>query len=248
MLAAPQVCPGHNGPQHRAVILIGVLAIQRHSVARCIQHAHIQRQPLVGAVGLHQHLHKAVFHLAVRLGFQHKVPNVLPLGGIKIHIPKDTAQAPHILALQPGAGAPTVHLHADHIGPLLQIAGHIKLSPIKTGLTVAHPLAVNIEIKSALHTLKAQHYPLLQQIGAYMDTLNIAAHRVVLGGCCRRANILVPLPGITHIAILALVVALHLPGAGHLHCVPVVGVVMHLGKVRRPVRIIFIELKLPLAV
>ena len=130
----------------------------------------------------------------------------------------------------------------------MQIAGHIKLCPIKAGLTVAHPLAVNIEIKSALHTLKAQHYPLLQQIGAYMDTLNIAAHRVVLGGCCRRANILVPLPGITHIAILALVVALHLPRAGHLHCVPVVGVVMPLGKVRRPVRIVFIELKLPLAV
>ena len=81
-----------------------------------------------------------------------------------------------------------------------------------------------------------------------MDFFKIAAYGIIFCGRIRRANILMPLPRIAHIAILILIIALHSPGAGHDNTVPIMGIIMRLSKIGWPVSIIFIELKFPFSV
>ena len=81
-----------------------------------------------------------------------------------------------------------------------------------------------------------------------MNFFKIAAHGIVLCGCIRRADILVPLPRITNIAILILIVALHCPRTGNDNTVPIMRIIMRLSKIRGSVSIVFIELEFPFAV
>ena len=165
---------------------------------------------------------------------------------IEEHIPFDAAHAPHVLALQVGAGAPAEDFQGQHVLAGLHVGVDEELGGILGVLVVAHLLTVDVDIDAGLGAGNLQVDVTFHPLGRNVDVPAVNAHGSGLGQGGRL--------GIAGLELIAMVSvdgrakALHLPVAGHLDVGPFRCVHGRVGDVGRQQLVAFHEIEFPRAV
>ena len=140
--------------------------------------------------------------------------------GIEIVLTSRTAQAPEVLVLTPGTIAPAECLEGDEVLALLQIRSDIKFSGYLAILCITGKLSVYIKIDVRGYATEVSDNSLAIPVGWDIDFTTVRTHVVVLGRHCRWLLVEVTTPSETHVYILWLTIAQHLPVAWHLDVLP----------------------------
>ena len=165
---------------------------------------------------------------------------------IEIHLAGYTSKAPEILVLQIATITPTHHLHGDEVLARFQIFGDIKLGSHLRILRVAYVLTIypNSQVTGCRADMEVNllTLPVLWQVeGATIRTSVVVGfayvRRIVLKGCA---------PGITHVLINLVAIALNLEQTRNREIHPLRVVVLQGIESLRRILMVLYKVELPL--
>ena len=140
--------------------------------------------------------------------------NAFQLSCIEFHPTGDTRQAPEILVFEVGSVAPAHHLQFQRILALTNVFGEIETGFQLAVFAVADGLPVHTNLHVGRYAADAQADLLAHPVLIELEGAAIHASVIVFLGYERRIVLKMALPGVSHVDINRLTIALKFPHAG----------------------------------
>ena len=187
----------------------------------------------------------------IQRGIQFVVGDILSRGTVKIYIPLDTAQTPHILTFQISTRTPAIYFQSYHILSFTQYIGNVPFGSRLRSLIIAKQLSVHPYIIERDHSFAAKHYPTSFPVGRHLKRATIGTYFILSRWNQWRIlleveHLVVKL--ISFVDIDSCSVALPFPVAGNINIRPPSGIIRGLVKVLRTVVRVLHPVKFPLPV
>ena len=159
--------------------------------------------------------------VAVHPGHNMHILNAFQLSCIEFHPTGDTRQAPEILVFEVGSVAPAHHLQFQRILALTNVFGEIETGFQLAVFAVADGLPVHTNLHVGRYAADAQADLLAHPVLIELEGAAIHASVIVFLGYERRIVLKMALPGVSHVDINRLTIALKFPHARHADRTPV---------------------------
>ena len=159
--------------------------------------------------------------VAVHPGHNMHILNAFQLSCIEFHPTGDTRQAPEILVFEVGSVAPAHHLQFQRILALTNVFGEIETRFQFAVFAVADGLPVHTNLHVGRYAADAQADLLAHPVLIELEGAAIHASVIVFLGYERRIVLKMALPGVSHVDINRLTIALKFPHARHADRTPV---------------------------
>ena len=156
----------------------------------------------------------------VQLGNDAHILQVRLLPGRERHAPGDARQTPEILVLEIGAVRPAEHLQGDEVLTRLDELRHIELRSQLAVLAVADEAAVDPYVDIRGGRTDRQENVLSRPLLRHLERTAVGADMILGIGHLGRVVREIAAPGIAHIHVDRVAVAVQLPHARHGHAAP----------------------------
>ena len=237
------VCAG-GGARHFAAFAIEERYGQAHGLGQLL--------PVVLHLG--RHGQRRVLILRVEIRQRKEVANMDLRRAPEVAVAEDAGEPPHVLVLEPRAGAEAIDFHRDHVLARLDQLRHVELRGVAAVDAVADLLAVDPDEERAVHAAEREEHAAPVPVRGQFEVAAVAAHRVALderGEVFRRFRHHAREIFFDDIAVVAVVrraIAEHLPAGGHRDVLPAADVKSGFEEIQRPLVGMFDPVELPRAV
>ena len=165
--------------------------------------------------------------------------------GIEIHLASDTRKAPEVLILEISAVAPTHNLHGNEILTRLQVFRNVEFCSNLRVFRIAYILAIHPEGEVTRSRTHVEEHLLTFPISRKVEGTAITARIVIRLTDIGRIRLEGRSPGIAHILIDHITIAIHLEKPWHRKIFPLRIIVLQRKEVLRRILMIFHEIELP---
>ena len=165
--------------------------------------------------------------------------------GIEVHLASNTGEAPEVLILEIRAITPAHDLHGDEVLTCLQVLGDVELGCYLGILRVAHELAIDPDGEVASGRAYVEEHLLTFPVGRQVEGTTIGTGIVVGLTDIRGIALEGGTPGVTHVLIGLVAIAIELEESGNGEIHPLGIVVLQSEEVLRGILMVLHEVELP---